>query len=80
MATYVYQTIPEAPDTEPRRFEVQQSMKDDPLTHDPESGLPVKRIITGGYGFVSATKDAGISAPPSSGGGCGAGCGCHHHH
>ena len=81
MATYVYETIPESPETEPRRFEVQQSMKDDPLTRDPESGLPVKRIISGGYGFVSAGKDSGIAPPPPGGGGCGhGGCGCHHHH
>lgn len=81
MATYVYETIPDSPDTEPRRFEVQQSMKDDPLTRDPESGLPVKRIISGGYGFVSAARDSAIGTPPSGGGGCGhGGCGCQHHH
>lgn len=48
MATYVYETIPDNPDEKPRRFEVQQKMTDEPLSHDPESGLPVKRVITGG--------------------------------
>ncbi len=53
MATYVYETIPEKSDEKPRRFEVQQKMTDPPLTHDPDSGLPVKRIITGGSGIVT---------------------------
>ena len=53
MATYVYETIPEKADEKPRRFEVQQKMTDPPLSHDPDSGLPVKRIITGGSGIVT---------------------------
>jgi predicted nucleic acid-binding Zn ribbon protein len=53
MATYVYETIPDNPDEKPRRFEVQQKMTDEPLTHDPESGLSVKRVITGGSGIVT---------------------------
>ena len=53
MATYVYETIPDNTDEKPRRFEVQQKMTDEPLAHDPESGLPVKRIITGGSGIVT---------------------------
>jgi len=52
MTTYIYETIPETPGEEPRRFEVQQKMADPPLTEDPETGLPVKRIITGGSGVV----------------------------
>jgi len=51
MPTYVYETIPENSSEEPRRFEVFQSMQDDVLTHDPESGEPVRRIITGGIGL-----------------------------
>ena len=53
MATYTYETIPQNPDEKPRRFEVQQKMSDPPLTHDPQTGLPVKRIITGGSGIVT---------------------------
>ena len=53
MATYVYETIPERPEDQPRRFEVQQKMSDPALTHDPETGLPVRRIITGGSGLVT---------------------------
>ncbi|MDA0811760.1 MAG: zinc ribbon domain-containing protein [Verrucomicrobia bacterium] len=52
MATYIYQTIPANPGEEPRRFEVQQKMSDPPLEKDPETGLPVKRIITGGSGVI----------------------------
>ena len=52
MATYIYETVPEKEGEKPRRFEVQQGMMDDPLTHDPETGLPVKRIITGGSGVI----------------------------
>ena len=50
MPTYVYETIPEDSAAQPRRFEVFQSMRDDALTHDPDSGEPVRRIITGGIG------------------------------
>jgi predicted nucleic acid-binding Zn ribbon protein len=51
MPTYTYETVPGDPGEEPRRFEVFQSMNDDALTHDPETGLPVRRIITGGIGL-----------------------------
>ena len=53
MTTYTYETIPQDPDEKPRRFEVQQKMSDPPLTHDPETGHPVKRVITGGSGIVT---------------------------
>lgn len=51
MPTYTYETIPADAGEEPRRFELFQSMNDDALTHDPETGLPVRRIITGGIGL-----------------------------
>lgn len=53
MATYVYETIPTRPDESPRRFEVQQKMSDPPLQVDPETGAPVRRVITGGTGLVT---------------------------
>lgn len=58
MATYVYETIPQKKGQKPRQFEYVQSMKDKPLTHDPESGLPVRRIILGGSGNI--TRGTGI--------------------
>lgn len=78
MATYLYETIPGRPGEEPVTFEVQQSMKDAPLTKHPETGVPVRRVITGGFGFVSKGGSApATQRPPSSGGSCGSGCGCH---
>ena len=53
MATYVYETIPSSADEQPRRFEVQQKMSDPPLKVDPQTGEPVRRIITGGTGLVT---------------------------
>jgi predicted nucleic acid-binding Zn ribbon protein len=53
MATYVYETIPANPKEQPRRFEVQQKMSDPALTNDPQTGEPVRRIITGGSGLVT---------------------------
>lgn len=73
MATYIYETIPQTPDEKPERFEIQQSMKDDALTQHPESGKPIKRVITGGYGF-SVSGATPSPAPHSCGGGS---CGCH---
>lgn len=53
MAIYLYETIPQKKGQKARRFEFVQSMKDPALTHDPESGLPVRRIILGGSGPVT---------------------------
>jgi predicted nucleic acid-binding Zn ribbon protein len=70
MPTYVYETT----GAKKRRFEVRQSMKDAALTHDPETGEPVRRVISGGYGIMQK----GAAQAPSGGHSCGAGgCGCH---
>lgn len=53
MATYIYETIPNDPNVPPRRFEVVQKMSDPPLRKDPETGLPVRRVIAGGSGLVT---------------------------
>jgi predicted nucleic acid-binding Zn ribbon protein len=73
MPTYVYETT----GAQKRRFEVRQSMKDAALTHDPETGEPVKRLISGGYGIMQ--KATFTKAPASRGHQCcgGGGCGCH---
>ena len=52
MSTYLYETIPNKKGQKPRRFEYVQKMSDPALTHDPESGLPVRRVITGGCGNI----------------------------
>ena len=69
MTTYVYETVPEKPGTEPRRFEVRQSMHDAPLTRHPETGEPVRRVIAGGYGFFAQN-----ASPPAAP--CGSQCAC----
>jgi hypothetical protein len=73
MPIYVYETIGE----KPRRFELKQGMSDAPLKRDPETGEPVRRVISGGYGYMEKAKPA---AKPfaSSRHSCGGGCGCHH--
>jgi len=50
MPTYIYESIP-SDGAAPQRFEVVQRMSDDPLAVHPETGEPVRRIITGGMGI-----------------------------
>lgn len=76
MATYVYETVPRTPTEQPRRFEVVQSMRDAPLTRHPDTGEPVRRVITGGFGYMKAAG-APAPAPAASTGGCSPGCACH---
>ena len=66
MATYIYETIPKNSKQKPRRFEVEQKMSELALTKDPESGLPVRRVITGGSGLV--THGASILSMKTKGG------------
>jgi len=71
MPTYVYETIPSKPGAKALRFELRQSMRDPALTKHPETGEPVRRVISGGYGVIEK------AAAPSSGGCChGGSCGC----
>ena len=78
MPLYQYETIPTVPDEAVRRFEVKQSMNDNALTRDPESGKPVRRVISGGFlmlkGDIGSESGAGsVSAPQS----CAGSCACH---
>lgn len=73
--TYIYETTD--PDKPVRRFEVEQSMKDEPLRTDPETGEPVRRVITGGSGVLVPGSSAGPSVGSVGSHGCGPGCGCH---
>ncbi len=71
MPTYVYETQ----GAKKRQFEVRQSMNDAALTHDPETGEPVRRVISGGSGIM---LKGGSEAAPAGGHTCGGGgCGCH---
>jgi predicted nucleic acid-binding Zn ribbon protein len=49
MITYLYK------DTEGNFFEEKQSMKDEALSVSPHTGLPCKRVITGGKVFLDGT-------------------------
>ena len=75
MAIYTYETIPGTVDEPVRTYEIRQSMKDSALTRHPETGEPIRRVITGGLGIMTSGKGGGSPAP-SGGHGCGAGCGC----
>jgi predicted nucleic acid-binding Zn ribbon protein len=77
MATYLYETIPTSRGAKPKQYEIQQSMKDAPLTHHPETGEPIKRVIVGGYGLITpGSGSASAGSQPSHS--CGHGsCGCH---
>lgn len=82
MPTYVYETIPEGENESPERFEISQRMTDAALTHHPETGRPVRRLISGGSGFLGGTSSsaAPVSAPVSTGTSSGHQCrgGCKH--
>jgi len=75
MAIYVYETIPASEGEMVRTYEIRQSMKDAALSKHPETGEPIRRVITGGLGILSSSKGTPASA---SGGQCcsGGGCGC----
>ena len=77
MPTYVYETIPQDATDKPQRFEVFQSMMDAALTHDPSSGLPVRRIITGGsgvkLGVLKRSTVVNKSSPAATACGCATG-------
>jgi len=75
MPVYTYETIP-ADATPPRRFDVRQLMSDPPLAADPETGLPVRRVIVGGNAVLTAARTSAAEAPAVPAGGCGSGCAC----
>ncbi|HMO50223.1 MAG TPA: zinc ribbon domain-containing protein [Kiritimatiellia bacterium] len=54
MPVYVYETT----DDGPRRvIELYQSIKEDALSRDPETGRPVRRVISGGLEMPRAKSD-----------------------
>jgi putative FmdB family regulatory protein len=68
MPTYEYEVIDSA-----ERFEVRQSFNDAPLTKHPKTGVPVRRVISGGMALIAT----GNGESESPGPGCGPGsCGC----
>lgn len=71
MPTYVYETV--ETDGEPLRFEIRQSIHDAPLTRHPETGEAVRRIVSGGIGFLKV-RSGGSQAQSSHPSGCCPGC------
>lgn len=59
MPTYIYETTDLAKPV--RQFEVTQNIHDDPLTMDPATGEPVRRIISAGYSIHLPGKSIGPS-------------------
>ncbi|WP_411278670.1 FmdB family zinc ribbon protein [Gemmatimonas sp.] len=78
MPVYVYETIPQSDADFPLTFELRQSMSEARLTAHPDTGVPVRRILSGGLAtFTGGAAGASSSRGPTfGGGGCGAGCGC----
>lgn len=72
MNTYVYETMPETSGKKPVYFEIKQSEQDAPLTRHPESGVPIRRVVLGGFGVLKSGVKAKPAAPA---GGCGCGPG-----
>ena len=69
MPTYVYETI----STTPERFEIRQGFTDPVLTTHPETGEPVRRVISGGLAIMPNNG----SSPETAAHGCGpATCQC----
>jgi predicted nucleic acid-binding Zn ribbon protein len=69
MPTYVYETISPAPE----RFEVRQHFDDPALVTHPETGEPVRRVVSGGLAVLPKGRGSTDSSEP----GCGpANCQC----
>jgi predicted nucleic acid-binding Zn ribbon protein len=56
---YVYETTD--PGKPVRRFELKQGMRDKALQVDPQTGEPIRRVISGGYGVVVTGGSIGPS-------------------
>lgn len=84
MPIFTYRTYPPVGSgVESREFDLEQSMDDNILITDSETGFPVKRVVKGGHIYASSSKyDSSNPSPPasssvSSSSCCGGGCGCH---
>ena len=69
MTTYVYETIPEDPGHKPTYYEIKQSMTDAPLSQHPETGIPIRRVVLGGFGVLKSGNKSQAAGPRG-------GCGC----
>lgn len=77
MTTYIYETVPEREGAPVKHYEIRQSMRDAALTKHPETGEKIRRVVTGGYGFIKAGGTSAAPSAPASHCCGGGGCGCH---
>jgi predicted nucleic acid-binding Zn ribbon protein len=75
MPTYEYETIPAKVGAKPVRFELYQPITANALKTHPETGEPVRRVISGGLGIFTESK-ASEGPSPCAHGGCGMGEAC----
>ena len=67
MVTYIYETVPKEADGKSKRFEWKQSIHDEALVVHPKTGVPVRRVVSGGLGYTSSTgKESQVSCCQSS--------------
>jgi predicted nucleic acid-binding Zn ribbon protein len=78
MTTYIYESIPAKKGGKVSHFEIKQSMKDSALTKHPETGVPIRRVVVGGYGVLKSGQPAPRVPARAGGHCCGGACGCHH--
>jgi predicted nucleic acid-binding Zn ribbon protein len=57
MPTYIYETTDRSKPV--RNFEVKQSVHDDPLRTDPQTGEAARRVISTGYSILIRGKSIG---------------------
>lgn len=74
MPTYTYETISTDPDQEPSRFEIFQKISEDTLTHHPETGEPVRKIIASGFSMKRRIVNGGTNIDKSSAAATACGC------
>ena len=65
MPTYLYETVPAAEGSTSERFEIKQRFDDPPLEVHPQTGVPVRRVISGGMGLVA--RSSGEEPAPGCG-------------
>ena len=54
MPTFIYESVPESCCQEPEHYEIEQEADAVPLTHHPETNVPIKRVVIGGQALVKA--------------------------
>jgi predicted nucleic acid-binding Zn ribbon protein len=75
MPTYEYETIPSRQGEKPERFEIYQPITAAAITKHPDTGVPVRRVISGGLGIFTESRVSEKGPPPCASGGCGLGQG-----